>query len=157
MKTNSSITGRLIYYCLLSSVLLFSGCDSPFEPHQENNRYHFSMFGYLDASADTQWVRIMPVRDSLLYNPGEIDATVTLEELETGKTVTLNDSLFHFSNNRYAHNFWTTESLEPSGTYRLKAERSDGAASHATITLPADFSTPIAYIWEPDDNTHPIE
>lgn len=109
------------------------------------------MFGYLDASADTQWVRIMPVRDSLFYQPDEIDATITLEELETGNTITLNDSLFHFSNNRYAYNFWTTQSLEPSRTYRLKAERSDGAVSHATITLPADFPTPIAYIWEPDD------
>ncbi len=111
------------------------------------------MFGYLDASADTQWVRIMPVRDSLFYNPKEIDATVTLEELETGKTVTLNDSLFHFSNNRYAYNFWTTKSLKPSGTYRLMAERPDGAASHVTVALPADFPTPIAYIWEPDDFT----
>lgn len=111
------------------------------------------MFGYLDASADTQWVRIMPVRDSLFYQPDEIDAIVTLEELETGKTVTLNDSLFHFSNNRYAYNFWTTQSLEPSNTYHLKAERSDGAASHATVTLPADFPTPIAHIWEPDDFT----
>ncbi|WP_265764067.1 hypothetical protein [Fodinibius salsisoli] len=111
------------------------------------------MYGYLDASADTQWVRIMPVRDSLFYNPKEIDATVTLQELESGETVTLNDSLFHFSNNRYAHNFWTTHPLKPSGTYRLEAERSDGAASHVSVALPADFPIPIAYIWEPDDFT----
>ncbi|GAA5522492.1 hypothetical protein LQ318_12130 [Aliifodinibius salicampi] len=152
MKFFSSIYIRLVY-CLLGALLLLSGCDSSFEPHQENSRYYFSMFGYLDASADTQWVRIMPVRDSLLHQPHEIDATVTLEELETGKTITLNDSLFHFSNNRYAHNFWTTQPLEPSRTYRLKAERSDGAASHTTITLPTDYPTPIAYIWEPDDFT----
>lgn len=150
MKIPCSISVRFIY-CLLGFILLFSGCEPSFEPHQENDRYYFSMFGYLDASADTQWVRIMPVRDSILYQPDEIDATVSLEELETGKIIPLNDSLFHFSNNRYAYNFWTTQSLEPSQTYRLKAERSDGAASHAIITLPADFPTPIAYIWEPDD------
>lgn len=152
MKIFSSISDQLIYF-LLGTLLLLSGCDSSFEPHQENDHFYFSMFGYLDASADTQWVRVMPVRDSLLYQPDKIDATVTLEELETGNTVTFYDSLFRLANNRYVHNFWTTDSLEPSQTYRLKAERSDGAASHATITLPADFPTPIAYIWEPDDLT----
>lgn len=132
---------------------VITGCSNTFEPLQENDQYYFSIYGYLDASADTQWVRIMPVRDSLMYQPGEIDASVTLEELESGETVTLSDSLVHFSNNRYSHNFWTTYPLEPSTTYRLKAERSDGATSHTTVDLPADFSTPIAYIWEPDDFT----
>jgi len=129
----------------LSIIIIFMiGCDQTFEPFQENDRYVFSIHGFLDASADTQWVRVMPVRDSFFLSPDDpIDAIVTLEHIsENGKTETLNDSLFHFGRDAYAWNFWTTMNLEPAQTYRLKAESLDGKTSSVTVTLPEDFPTP---------------
>lgn len=124
---------------------ILSGCSETFQPWQENDQYHFSIFGYLDASADTQWVRVMPVREDLFLEPRPIDAVVTLEHVESGESVVMNDSLFSFFQG-YAWNFWTTMELEPEQTYRITAERSDGQASQATVELPADFPTPLIQI-----------
>ncbi len=142
---------RILKYLLLSltGVLLFSliviipGCNQSFDPFQENDKYLFSMFGYLDASADTQWVRVMPVRNTIFLKPEPIDVVVTLEHLiDGGETVVLKDSLFFYGSSAYAWNFWTTMNLEPTQTYQLKAERSDGLSSSAIVTLPNDFPQP---------------
>lgn len=123
---------------------LAGGCEHTFEPFQENEHAIFSMFGHLDLNADTQWVRVMPVRQNLILDPEPIDAVVTLEHLGSGHIVTLNDSLFRFVDQRldgvaYAHNFWTTERLQPEASYRLTAARTDGASATALIVMPADF------------------
>jgi hypothetical protein len=57
--------------------------------------------------------------------------------------VTLRDSLFTFADPRlntvgYAHNFWTTEPLQAEATYRLRMERSDGAATTALVEMPTE-------------------
>ncbi|MEX2601819.1 MAG: hypothetical protein WD355_09240 [Balneolaceae bacterium] len=128
---------------LLTGLLSLSGCNETFEPWIENDRYHFSIYGYLDSSADTQWVRVMPVREDFLLDPEQpIDATVTLEHIETGETVVMSDSLFTYPHGVYAYNYWTTMKLKPEQTYRVVVTRSDEAASQATTTLPADFPTP---------------
>jgi hypothetical protein len=124
-------------------ILIVPGCNQSFDPFQENDEYIYSMFGYLDASADTQWVRVMPVRNTIFLEPEPIDVVVTLEHLiEGGDTVVLNDSLFFYGSGAYAWNFWTTMNLDPAQTYRLKAERSDGESSIAIVTLPEDFPQP---------------
>ena len=126
----------------LISLMFLTGCDDTFEPLQENDRYHFSIYGYLDATADTQWVRVMPVRDAIYAGPEPVDAVVTLEHLETGSISVMNDSLFQFGSDVFARNYWATKTLIPGDSYRLTAENSSGQSSSATITLPPDFSTP---------------
>lgn len=136
----------IILITVFLACLFMAGCDEIFDPLQENDSYYFSINGYLDASADTQWVRVMPVREELLTEPGPIDATVTLEHPESGESLVMNDSLFSFSQGTYAWNFWTTMDLDPEQTYRLTAERSDGKSSHVEVTLPNDFPTPLLRI-----------
>jgi hypothetical protein len=123
---------------------LAAGCDDTFQPFHENEDAIFSMFGVLDLKADTQWVRVMPVRQNLLLGPEPIDAVVTLEHLGSGQMVTLNDSLFRFTDPQldgvaYVHNFWTTERLQPGTSYRLTAARGDGASSTALVVMPVDL------------------
>lgn len=135
--------GRLIP--LVITAAFATGCDYPFEPIQKPRDAVFSMFGYLDLKADTQWIRVMPIRERLLLEPAPIDAVVTLEHVGTGRTVTLTDSLFSFpvrelDSVAYAYNFWTAEPLEPGATYRLRAERSDGASATASIVMPPDLT-----------------
>jgi hypothetical protein len=120
--------------------VVFAGCDRPFKPYLENTDVPFSIFGYLDLGADTQWVRVMPVRQNLFLGPEPIDATVTLQKVG-GEPVTMHDSLFSFTDPKleataYAHDFWTAERLEPGATYELRAVRSDGAATTARIVMP---------------------
>jgi hypothetical protein len=134
---------------------LMTGCDHPFEPFAENTVGPFSVFGYLDLKADTQWVRVMPIRHHLLPDSGGIDAVVTLEHLGSGRVVTLRDSLFTFVDPRlgavgYAHNFWTTEPMEPGERYRLRAVRSDGAETTALVDMPPELIVTLRY-WEMPD------
>lgn len=138
----AGISSRLVAAVLAST--LATGCDHPFEPFQESEDAVFSIFGYLDLKADTQWVRVMPVRQDLFLDPEPIDAVVTLEHLGSGRTVTLNDSLFGFVDRRldavaYVHNFWTTERLQPGASYRLTAARSDGASTTALVVMPPEL------------------
>lgn len=130
--------------CLIVVQLTLTSCSESFNPFQENDRYTFSLYGFLDASADTQWVRVMPVRQSYLLSPEPLDVMVTIEHIHPGGEIrVLKDSLFYYGQNAYAWNFWTTMNIEPSQTYRLSAERSDGSTSFAIITLPDDFPDPI--------------
>lgn len=137
---------RIEFHCFIFTglLLIISGCGDSFQPFQENDQYYFSIFGYLDASADTQWVRVTPARQE--YNmPQEIpDMLVTLQHIESGKSVIMNDSLFVSGEGFTILNFWTTMDMEPEQTYRLKAEYPSGNTSMVMITTPEDFSTPIA-------------
>ena len=129
---------------LLIAVLLLARCDTSFDPIQESD-FHYSVFGFLDAAADSQFIRITPVRDSIALAPGPIDAVVTLEHLTSGRTIPFRDSLFRFQTSlaeRIAYNFWSSEPIAHEATYRLTVTRSDGAASTATVTLPPDYPDP---------------
>lgn len=116
-----------------------SGCERPFEPLARSDIV-FSIYGHLEAASDTQWVRVMPIRESTRTDAQPIDAVVTLEELETGDKVVMSDSLTRYLGNvggvLYAHNFFTTMPMVPGRHYRLTATRSDGAASTATVLVP---------------------
>lgn len=134
-------TGFTITITLISFWVLMVTCE-PFEPLQENEHHYFSVNGYLDASADTQWVKVMPVRESLDMAPDLPVPAVTLQHMESGETVVMNDSLYHFRGERYVYNYWTTIPVHPEHSYRLEVEGSEGRTSHAETTLPKDFPIP---------------
>ena len=136
---------------LLTTLLVLGGCsDTALDPFQESP-FNYSIFGYLDAGADTQFVRVTPLRNILTSAADSIDATVTLEHLATAHKIIWKDSLFQFGQGVVGHNFWSTEPLMPGNVYRLTVMRSDGAASMATVTLPDTFPDPIIRI----DNFNP--
>lgn len=130
------------FFVFLGLLLNISGCGDSFQPFQENDKYSFSIFGYLDASADTQWIRITPVRQEFNTSAVVPDMKVTLENIQDGETVTLDDSLFVPDSAFILLNFWTTMDIEPSETYRLKAGNTDGAESRVIVTIPEEFPTP---------------
>jgi len=142
------------YFLFLSSLfflfILLTSCNDNFQPFQEKEQATFSIFGYLDSSADTQWVRVTPVRelrDTLAEKP---EMTVTLEHLQSGNKSVMEDSLFIFQRptGMNAINVWTTMALEPGEAYRLHAERPNGANSYVMINLPESFPTPRLEILE---------
>lgn len=133
----------LLLTLTVSVVVAISGCDDTFEPLQTNDKYAFSMYGTLDVTADTQWVRVMPIGDRLFNNKPEPNGTVvTLKNLETNISVTLEDSLFEFGGPAYVWNYYTTTALEPETMYELRAVAPDGRASSATVMTPKRLSIP---------------
>lgn len=125
---------------LALAALFLGGCDESFEPIAPGD-IEFSIWGYLDATEDTQWVRVGSVRDVALTTPSPSDVTVTLERLGSGDVTLLRDSLFAFDRGAdgtlWAHNFWTGEPIEPGGEYRFRAERPGEPTAEADIRIPA--------------------
>lgn len=123
-------------------VVVLGGCDPTVQSFEDNGR-DYSIFGYLDASADTQYVRVEPLRDSMLTRaPETLGADVTLTHLETGRIVALRDSLFRFLDGATFHNFYTTVDIEPTATYRLEVRGPGGAESRAQTVVPDTFPSP---------------
>jgi len=136
---------RIVELALL--LLLASGCSDTFEPFKVGSDLHFSVFGYLNAAADTQWVRVTPIRQSVFTKPGKLDATVTLEDMATGATTELNDSVFGFAPSAdaegaaesWVHNFWTNVPIEYGATYQLSVVGADGSTTTATVPMPDEL------------------
>jgi len=128
-------------YAAVGSVLLSVlavGCDTSVQPFVDNGQ-SYSVYSLLDAGADTQFVRVEALRDSVQFgSPPTLDATVTIENQQTGRTTQLTDSLATVppAPGIPIHLFWAELSLTPGGTYQVRVERSDGQTSTATVTLP---------------------
>ncbi|NJD09868.1 MAG: hypothetical protein FIB01_05285 [Gemmatimonadetes bacterium] len=127
------------------ALLWAAGCDDGFSPIAPTE-LRYSVFGYLDASADTQWIRVMPIRPLVPTAPDSFGTTVTLEQLGTGRLTTLRDSLFTYrlnpdveSEGAYLHNFWTTERIAAGAAYRLSVKQPGEETADATVAIPNDF------------------
>jgi hypothetical protein len=137
-----------LYFILYAgSYIIFTSCEQSFEPIAENNQYHFSIYGFLDVSADTQWVRVGTSRNAIDDISEPTGIIVTLENLQTGEIVIMQDSLFTMPD---FLNYWTTAGIENEQTYRIKAEGTDGNSSHVVLTTPQALPTPLVL-----ENTFP--
>lgn len=120
--------------------LLLSSCEPAFSPIKENDR-QYSIFGFLNGSADTQFVRIEKLRDSLFSDtPEELDAEVRLTNVTTGQTQLMQDSVFEYSVGK-AHNYYTTLDIRPTETYLLEVING-GNTTSAQVVIPEDFPEP---------------
>lgn len=139
---------KLLSAGILILLLTFSSCYESFEPIIKD-KAAFSIQGFLDTSIDTQWVRLTPLRDQVSQPEFKPEMTVTLQNLENGETVTMNDSLILNPNGFHYLNVWTSMDIKSNHSYHLKTERPDGSESHVTVSIPDDFPTPLLHL--PDD------
>jgi len=127
------VAGQLFAVIL---AILSMGCESSFEPFAESD-LTFTIFGFLDTDADTQHIRIIPLRQVVdRGGPDPIDARVTTTDLETGETVEWHDSVTQFADSSYGHVFWAAFNAEPDHRYRVDVERSDDARTFAETHVP---------------------
>lgn len=124
--------GALALLAALAGGVL-AGCETGLDPIDGAGR-HFSFSGTLDANADTQWVRVEPVRTTLGGPEGPTGTEVTLERLSDGRTVRLAERVVAFRTGP-AHLFWATEPVGLGEAYRLRASGPDGEAS-TTVETP---------------------
>jgi len=139
MKNFRSGALLLSAFCFLA---FLSSCEDTFEPFQENDKYFFTFYGFLDASADTQWVRITPVRRTFDALPKKPDMEVYLEDLEDGSSVLMNNKLVQFGNQFNVINVWTEKEIHPGNSYRIRALNSKGDQSQVVVTIPDPFPIP---------------
>ena len=135
----------LRWFAAACAVLTLPACDESFSPIA-SSELQLSVFGYLDASVDTQWIRVMPMRASLPTGPGALGARVTVEHLGTGRVFELRDSVFRLQLNPevgsegvFLHNYWTTERIEPGASYRFTATPAGGVPSESEVTIPLPY------------------
>ena len=137
-------------------LVVLAGCENSFEPIKENNLYNYSMYGILDLSADTQWVRVMPLRSSILRDSMPNEATVTMTRESDGLTVQLEDTLIRLARDSYVWNFWTTQQLLPNENYTITAESPEGNKTTGQAHIPSDFPMPELFYRENTGNCHII-
>lgn len=133
-------------------VIYASGCEESFEPLQDNDQYAFSMYGTLDIHSDTQWVRVMPVGESLIpTNPEPNGTEVTITREATGDSFVMSDSLFRFGGNAYVWNYYTTENIQPNEMYTIRSVAPDGQQSQVNVTTPSVLPVPEVEYSEEDE------
>lgn len=126
-----------LFFALLAGWVLL-GCEDSIGPPSDGG-VPYSLYGYLDASADTQAVIVIPVRDTLgLEPPRPLNVRVTTELQETGAVQVWRDSLVTLPDGRTRHVFWAPFRAEHGGTYRFIAERADGERSGADAFVPQE-------------------
>lgn len=126
---------------VIFATVLIEACDPAFSPIDENDRY-YSVFGFLNASADTQFIRIEQLRDSLFSDtPTDLNIEVELTNTSTGQSVEMRDSLFDFPSEGLVHNYYTTLPINPTETYRLEIVEG-GTKTSAEVAVPEAFPEP---------------
>lgn len=139
IKQSASFLLRAVknpYIITISLFLIFVyGCNPSIELFKTDSRY-YSIFGFLNASADTQYVRIEQLRDSMPNSsPDHLNITVKLTDLTAKQTSVLHDSLFHFDLGN-VHNYYTTQKIMPGHQYRLVVAGANGNESSAQVWIP---------------------
>ena len=124
---------------VLAAMLILGGCDPSATVLNPSDQYRFSVFGTLNVAADTQVLRVEPLGDAVqLGGREDLDATVLLENLETGTQVALADSFETIGQGEARfHNFRTTHPIRPDTEYRVSVRVDETPVTTATTTTPA--------------------
>ena len=130
---------------LLISVLIISvwaGCDNSLEPLDRDTGV-YSVYGALDLNKDINEIRVRDLNIPFIEEATtDIDATVVLENLNSGLKETLNSERF-LEEGVYHHNFIVTQDIQTNTGYQLTITRSDGEEVSLTTTTPT-YPTPVA-------------
>ncbi len=119
----------------LSLILVLAACDNSFEPINEEPTDFFAIFGFLDTAADTQFVRVSPLRETLEPS-GDLAARVSTLSLGTGEEVAWQDSLILLDDGEAGLLFYAQLPVEPGDSYRLEVRGDDGEVTRALTQVP---------------------
>lgn len=134
---------RYILSIIIFIAFLISSCNDTFEPMQEDHPYEFSMYGFLDVHADTQYVRIMPIGKTLLPITTEThEYTVSLSRLSTQETLLMEPVKIEFGSHYAYWNYRTTEPIIPNDGYHILVANESGNFSSVDIVMPNALAPP---------------
>lgn len=126
---------------VLSGVIaVLSGCEESVDPIIGSEK-PFTVWGFMNAGADTQYARVFPVREELVPSREEgIDARVFSTNMMTGVRREWSYEVVQFDSLIEGHVFWAPFRAEHDHRYRLEVIRSDGATSHVEVTVPSEVN-----------------
>lgn len=141
-------------------ILLFLGaCDNSFDPTDRDNGI-YSIHGMLDLLEETSYIRVRDMNAPFTLDATEeLDAIVTLHNLDSGEIIQLNSSVREFEG-VFLHTFLFNDGVVPDTPYQLRVENSTGIEvemNTLTPTLPVmqvnrendACSTPINLVFDP--------
>lgn len=121
------------------------GCDNTVQPLEDDADLVFSIQGFLDAGADSQFVRIEALRSTILADLKEMnDVDVHTIDLSDGSVVSWKDSLVRLDDGSQGHLYVGLFHPLPGHTYRLQVQRGGRTAGSATTTVPASVPVSVA-------------
>jgi hypothetical protein len=117
-------------------VVVLGGCEAGFDPIATSDDAFYALHGVLDTGADTQFVRVSPVRATSAAPTPPLDAEVRATVEGTGRRLAWQDSLTTLADGTTGFLFFTTDPVVQGETYVLTVRRSDGAETRARLALP---------------------
>lgn len=127
---------RSTFWSLVLVALAAVGCESEVDPTL-GTQQPFSLYGYLDPTADWQALRVVPVTPSLRADSVlGLAASVTSTDLATGVTTTWRDSLVTFEDGSTGFVAVADYTPPPGGRVEVRVEGEDGGAVSTTVDIP---------------------
>ena len=137
-RTFNNTVKTTIPVLVIGLFMFVSGCDNTIEPY-EDEQTHFSIYGYLDLTETSHYIRVKDVSRPLLADSTRgFDANVIFENLETGESQQLESEVLK-EDGMYLYNYYVEKELSQETTYRVLVEDLDGRKSSATATTPAEI------------------
>lgn len=121
---------------LIVGLVIFVGCEESTVQPFEDSIGEFTVYGAIHVDSTINFIRVKDVQSGLLSDTSSFDdMTVTFENLDTGVSQVLKDSIVFFNTNP-TRNFVLEEALTPRTSYQLTVEGSDGSVSTSIATTP---------------------
>ena len=123
--------------------VVLGGCEDTVNPILESDR-DFTLFGTLDMARDTQFVRVIPIRATLLSgDDNTLDVTFTSTDLDEGETIVWRDSLITFANGAQGHVFYAPLRIRPGHSYRIAVQPAGSDLITSAITTVPEAPVPV--------------
>ncbi len=122
---------------LLLFIFLLSSCDSSFDPVVQDQAEFYGVFGFLDTAADTQFVRVSPLRETLEPSGELVVPQVVSTHLATGEQTVWQDSIVVLDDGRRGQLFFAQVAVNPGDTYRLEVRGPEGEVTRAVTEVPS--------------------
>lgn len=141
---------RTLLPVLLLGVLAVAACDNTVAPFAQGPAAHYSIAGFLDADADTQYVRVDALRATVASDSGSdsvpLGAEVTSLDDETGGRVVWQDSLVRLDDGTHGHLFYAPFRPIPGFRYTLAVTSDDGRRTTASTRVPPPLALDVGAV-----------
>lgn len=133
--SNSISTVHCTLFIIFICTVAFTSCDNTLNPLEEDEVF-FSIYGTLDMTEEVNYFRINDLNSTVLdTSDHQLDAHVTLENLQSGEREVLEDTVVSFEDT-YVTNFKSEMEIHPRTEYEITVERSDGATTRSSAITP---------------------
>lgn len=140
---------QLVMMFFLAAFFLLSACDDAFVPVTEHPSDFFALYGFLDSNADTQFVRVSPVRP--LLNPASrpTDVRVFSTRVDAGERRAWRDSLVVLDDGTTGLLFYAPFRAERGATYLLEVQDAAENVTEALTAVPPALAVRVDSLAQP--------